>query len=77
LLQRTQYRSDDYLVHRLYVAYPFAPGFTAQLNVQNVTNAHYFTSIRNNVNAASGVITGGWAAPGEARSAVFSLIYSF
>jgi catecholate siderophore receptor len=77
LLQRTQYRSDDYLVHRIYVAYPFAPGFTAQLNVQNVTNAHYFTSIRNNVNATSGIVTGGWAAPGEARSAVFSLVYSF
>jgi catecholate siderophore receptor len=77
LLQRTQYRSDDYLVHRLYVAYPFAPGLTAQLNVQNVTNERYFTSIRNNVNATSGVITGGWAAPGETRSAVFSLVYSF
>jgi catecholate siderophore receptor len=77
LLQRTQYRSDDYLVHRLYIAYPFAPGFTAQLNVQNVTNERYFTSIRNNVNATSGVITGGWAAPGETRSAVFSLVYSF
>lgn len=77
LLQRTQYRSDDYLVHRLYVAYPVAPGLTAQLNVQNVTNEHYFTSIRNNVNASSGVITGGWAAPGETRSAVFSLVYSF
>ncbi|GAO38415.1 putative TonB-dependent receptor [Sphingomonas changbaiensis NBRC 104936] len=77
LLQRTQYRSDDYLVHRLYVAYPVVPGLTAQLNVQNVTNEHYFTSIRNNVNASSGVITGGWAAPGETRSAVFSLIYSF
>nr|WP_232328588.1 TonB-dependent receptor [Sphingomonas horti] len=77
LLQRIQYRSDDYLVHRLYVAYPFAPGLTAQLNVQNVTDEHYFTAIRNNVNATSGVITGGWAAPGEARSAVFSLVYSF
>ncbi|MBS0504410.1 MAG: TonB-dependent receptor [Proteobacteria bacterium] len=77
LLQRTQYRSDDYLVHRLYVAYPFAPGLTAQLNVQNVTNEKYFTGIRNNVNATSGVITGGWATPGEARSAVFSIVYSF
>jgi catecholate siderophore receptor len=77
LLQRTQYRSDDYLVHRLYIAYPFAPGFTAQLNVQNVTDERYFTSIRNNVNATSGVVTGGWAAPGETRSAVFSLVYSF
>ena len=77
LLQRTQYRSDDYLVHRLYVACPFAPGLTAQLNIQNVTNERYFTAIRNNVNATSGVITGGWASPGETRSAVFSLVYSF
>ena len=77
LLQRTQYRSDDYLVHRLYVAYSFAPGLTAQLNIQNVTNERYFTAIRNNVNATSGAITGGWASPGETRSAVFSLIYSF
>jgi catecholate siderophore receptor len=77
LLQRRQFRSDDYLVHRLYVAYPFAPGLTAQLNVQNVTNERYFTAIRNNVNATSGAVTGGWASPGESRSAVFSLVYSF
>lgn len=77
LLQRTQYKSDDYLVHRLYAAYSFAPGLTAQVNVQNVTNEKYFTAIRNNVNATTGAVTGGWAAPGEARSAVFSLIYSF
>jgi catecholate siderophore receptor len=77
LLQRAQYRSDDYLVHRLYMAYPFAPGLTAQLNVQNVTNERYFTAIRNNVSATTGAVTGGWAAPGEARSAVFSLVYSF
>jgi catecholate siderophore receptor len=77
LLQRTQYRSDDYLVHRLYAAYSFAPGWTAQVNVQNVTDERYFTAIRNNVNATTGAITGGWATPGETRSAVFSLVYSF
>lgn len=77
LLQRRQFRADDYLVHRLYVAYPFAPGMTAQLNIQNVTNERYFTAIRNNVNATSGAITGGWASPSETRSAVFSLVYSF
>lgn len=63
----TQYRSDDYLIHRAYLAYSFAGGLTAQVNVQNFTNEKYFTSIRNN----------GWAAPGEARSAVLSLFYSF
>lgn len=63
----TQYRSDDYLIHRAYLAYSFAGGLTAQVNVQNFTNEKYYTSIRNN----------GWAAPGEARSAVLSLFYSF
>lgn len=77
LLQRTQFRSDDYLVHRLYASYVFAPGLTAQLNVQNVTNERYFTAIRNNVSATTGAISGGWATPGETRSAVFSLVYSF
>ena len=48
-----------------------------QLNVQNLTDELYYTAIRNNVNATSGAITGGWAAPGEARSAVLSLFYSF
>jgi catecholate siderophore receptor len=77
LLQRTQYFADDYLAHRLFVAYTFGDGLTAQLNVQNLTDERYFTSIRNNVNATSGAITGGWAMPGEARSAVLSLFYSF
>ena len=77
LLQRTQYLADDYLVHRLFLAYAFGNGLTAQLNVQNLTNARYFTSIRNNVNATTGIVTGGWATPGEGRSAVLSLFYSF
>lgn len=62
-----QYRSDDYLTHRLFASYAFANGLTAQLNVQNLSNTRYFTGIRNN----------GWATPGEDRSAVFSLYYSF
>lgn len=72
-----QFRSDDYLIHRLFVSYPVTEHLTAQLNVQNLTDELYYTSIRNNVNATSGAITGGWAAPGEARSAVLSLFYSF
>ncbi len=72
-----QFRADDYLVHRLFVSYPITERLTAQLNVQNLTDERYYTSIRNNVNATSGVITGGWATPGEARSAVASLFYSF
>ncbi len=77
LLQRTQYFTEDYLVHRAFLAYAFDNGLTAQLNVTNFTDEEYFTNVRNNVNATSGAITGGWAAPGEGRSAVLSLFYSF
>jgi catecholate siderophore receptor len=61
------YRTDAYTTHRAFLSYPFGNGLTAQVNVQNFTNTRYFTSIRNN----------GWAVPGEDRSAVFSLYYSF
>jgi catecholate siderophore receptor len=77
LPQRHQFRSDDYLIHRLFVAYEIREGLSAQLNVQNLTNAHYFTNIRNNVDRNTGAIRGGWAVPGEARSAVLSLFYNF
>lgn len=76
-----QFRSDDYLIHRAYLAYSFTNGLTAQLNVQNFTDERYFTGIRNNLNATNntnlGAITGGWATPGERRSVVLSLFYSF
>ncbi|WP_298808563.1 TonB-dependent receptor [uncultured Sphingomonas sp.] len=72
-----QYKVDDYLIHRAYMAYSFREGVTLQLNVQNLTDERYFTSVRNNVNATSGVVTGGWAAPGDRRQAVLSLFYSF
>ncbi|MDQ8756581.1 TonB-dependent receptor [Sphingosinicella sp. LHD-64] len=62
-----QFRADSYMTHRFYAAYAFANGLTAQVNVQNAFNERYFTGIRNN----------GWAVPGEDRSAVFSLFYSF
>ena len=77
LLQRTQYYADDWLIHRLFLSYEIRDGLTAQLNVTNFTNERYFTGIRNNVNATTGAVTGGWAVPGEARSAVLSLFYSF
>jgi catecholate siderophore receptor len=62
-----QFYSDDYLTHRAYASWAFGNGLTAQLNVQNATNERYYTGIRNN----------GWAVPGEKRSAVLSLFYSF
>ncbi|MFC3581211.1 TonB-dependent receptor [Sphingomonas hylomeconis] len=61
------FRTKAYTTHRAFLSYPVTPGLTAQVNVQNFTNARYFTGIRNN----------GWAVPGEDRSAVFSLYYSF
>ena len=84
LLQRTQYFVDDYLIHRLFVSYTIREGLTAQLNIQNLTDESYFTNVRNNVGTAltgatpnNGTVTGGWAMPGEGRSAVLSLFYSF
>jgi len=67
LASSTQFRSKDYLTHRAFASYSFENGLTAQVNVQNFTNERYFTGIRNN----------GWATPGEDRSAVLSLFYSF
>ena len=72
-----QFRSDDFLIHRAFLSYPITQGLTAQLNIQNLTDEVYYANIRNNVNATTGAISGGWAAPGERRSAVFSLFYSF
>lgn len=77
LLGRTQYQSDDYLIHRAFLAYEFGRGLTAQVNVSNLTDERYYTGIRNNISATSGAITGGWATPGDGRQAVASLFYSF
>jgi catecholate siderophore receptor len=63
-------KAEDYLTHRLFASMPIRDRLTAQLNVQNVTNEHYYHSIRNSTGNA-------WALPGEARSAVLSLYYSF
>ncbi|HUQ14132.1 MAG TPA: TonB-dependent receptor [Novosphingobium sp.] len=77
LLQRRQFKSDDYLTQRLLISYPVTARLTAQLNVQNLFDEDYYTAIRNNVNPTSGVVTGGWATPGEARQATLGLFYSF
>jgi len=84
LLQRTQFLTDDYLIHRLFVSYTIREGLTAQLNIQNLTDERYFTNVRNNVSTTltgatpnNGAVTGGWAMPGEGRSAVLSLFYAF
>lgn len=77
LAQRTPLSVDDYLIHRAFVSYDFKNGLVAQVNVQNFTNEDYYTGVRNNVNATTGAVTGGWAVPGESRSAVFNLFYNF
>ncbi len=77
LAQRTQFYSDDYVTQRLLLSYEVREGLTAQLNVQNLFDEKYYTGVRNNVNATSGVVTGGWAVPGDRRSAVLSVFYSF
>lgn len=61
------FHSKSWLTHRAFLSYEIRDGLTAQVNVQNFTNERYFTGIRNN----------GWATPGEARSAILSLYYSF
>jgi catecholate siderophore receptor len=71
-----QIRSDDFFIQRLYFAYELREGLLAQVNIQNLTNERYFTNIRNNVSAA-GIVTGGWAMPGEGRSATLTVSYSF
>ncbi|AXB79064.1 TonB-dependent siderophore receptor [Novosphingobium sp. P6W] len=56
--------SHDYLVHNGLLSYELSPNFSAQLNVKNIGNKLYYQRIRNN----------GWATPGDARSAVLTLI---
>ena len=72
-----QYRSKAYLTQRAMLSYAFDNGLTVQLNVQNLFDKKYYTNIRSNVNATSGIVTGGWAMPGERRAARLSLFYSF
>jgi catecholate siderophore receptor len=61
------YKAPSYLTQRVSLGYKLDNGLSAQVNVQNLTNKKYFTSIRNN----------GWAVPGEGRSAVLTLGYEF
>lgn len=60
------YRSDSYVVHNANVSYEFTKALSVQLNVKNIGNKLYYNRIRAN---------SGWATPGDARSAVFTLTY--
>ncbi|MCE7798634.1 TonB-dependent siderophore receptor [Sphingobium sufflavum] len=56
-----------YTTQRLMVAYKIDDNFKAQVNVQNLFNERYVTTVRND----------GWATPGTTRQAVFSLTGTF
>jgi len=76
-LNLVQYKSKDYLTQRAMLSYAMDNGLTVQLNVQNLFDKKYYTNIRSNVTAATGVVSGGWALPGEGRAARLSIFYSF
>ena len=63
----TIFKSKDYWVHQAYLSWEFSRGLSAQINIKNLTNAKYFTRIRNN----------GWATPGDARSAILAVNLRF
>lgn len=60
-------KSEAYMVHNLSATYKFNRNMNVQLNVKNLLDEEYYTRIRNN----------GWATPGDARSAVATVNYSF
>lgn len=64
------YKSPSFTIHRLMVSYPVTDNLLAQVNVQNLTNEKYVTTIRN-------ALGGSWAQPAPTRSAVLSLNYTF
>lgn len=66
----TIYKVPSYTIHRLMVSYPITENLLAQVNVQNLTNERYVTTVRTNLNSS-------WAQPAPTRSATFSLNYTF
>ncbi|OYW45691.1 MAG: TonB-dependent siderophore receptor [Sphingomonadales bacterium 32-68-7] len=62
----TVFSSEPYWIHSAYISYEVTDRLSAQVNVKNIFDEEYFTRIRNN----------GWATPGEARAAVFSLNFA-
>jgi catecholate siderophore receptor len=65
-------KSQAYLVNNLAVTYKFTRRLSAQLNIKNLFNKEYYTSIRPN-----STTTSGWAIPGDTRSAVLNVTYHF
>lgn len=73
-------KTDAYWVHRAMIGYQVTERIGLQLNVSNLFDEEYYTSIRNSLTVnAAGVVTGGsgWATPGEGRSAVLTATFRF
>ncbi|MEJ1096111.1 MULTISPECIES: TonB-dependent siderophore receptor [unclassified Pseudoxanthomonas] len=73
-------KTDAYWVHRAMVGYQIGDRIGLQLNVNNLFDEEYYTSIRNNLTVnATGVVTAGsgWAIPGEGRSVVLTATFRF
>ncbi len=72
-------KTDAYWVHRAMVGFEVNDHLSLQLNLNNLLDEEYYTSIRNNLTVTDGVVTAGngWAIPGEGRSAVLTATYRF
>ncbi|MET0240524.1 MAG: TonB-dependent receptor [Sphingobium sp.] len=64
------YYVSSYVTQRLMVAYTINDNLRAQVNVQNLFNEKYLTTVRTSTGSS-------WGTPGAERSAVFSLTGSF
>lgn len=72
-------KTDAYWVHRAMVGFEVNKNLSLQLNLNNLLDEEYYTSIRNNLTITNDVATAGngWAIPGEGRSAVLSATFRF
>ena len=64
------YKVPSYITQRLLISYPINDHFSAQINVQNLFDEKYVTTVRTSVGES-------WAVPGPTRQAVFSLTGTF
>ncbi|MGN6153169.1 MAG: TonB-dependent receptor [Lysobacteraceae bacterium] len=76
---RQLYWTDAYWVQRAMVNYAVNDRLDLQLNVNNLTDAEYYTRIRNNITFTGATVTGGngWATPGDGRSATLTATWRF
>lgn len=62
--------TPDYVVHNAMVGYQVNDRIGLQLNLKNLADKEYYTSIRNNA-------TNGWAIPGDGRAAILTATFRF